>query len=80
MAKLGEAIVMWPKQFMSPAAHTIPSFLPPNPFPTLSTSHPPLPKTSYGFNMRVIKELALAEPLVDSVNPDQVSAGGHSST
>lgn len=28
----------------------------------------------YGFNMRVIKELALAEPLVDSVNPDQVVA------
>jgi hypothetical protein len=32
---------------------------------------------SYGFNMRVIKELALAEPLVDSVNPDQVGARGH---
>lgn len=28
----------------------------------------------YGFNMRVIKELAIAEPLVDSVNPDQVVA------
>jgi protein arginine N-methyltransferase 1 len=27
----------------------------------------------YGFDMRVIKELALAEPLVDAVNPDQVA-------
>lgn len=26
----------------------------------------------YGFDMRVIKALALAEPLVDTVNPDQV--------
>ena len=34
----------------------------------------PRPPRSYGFNMRVIKELALAEPLVDSVNPDQVVA------
>ena len=26
----------------------------------------------YGFDMRVIQRLALAEPLVDTVNPEQV--------
>lgn len=35
-----------------------------------------LPARSYGFNMRCIKELAMAEPLVDSVEHNQVGEGG----
>jgi hypothetical protein len=35
---------------------------------------PLLPAHRYGFNMRCIKELAMAEPLVDTVEPNQVTA------
>ena len=50
---------------------------PPHPRPYAHLPNPACrihPGPSYGFNMRVIKELAIAEPLVDSVNPDQVVA------
>lgn len=37
-------------------------------------SHALLLHCRYGFNMRVIKELAMTEPLVDTVDPEQIAS------